>query len=93
MSKKPTAAQLKVLQKMNEDVYIRANYYINTLNHATVYDVLNSKRISTITERTFDVLRQKEWICIDHEKTTESNVFYFITEKGKAAANEQNKQE
>ena len=90
-TKKPTAAQLKVLQKMNENLCILAWYSGSTLLDVYIHKYKENSHLDKIKNKTLEILKSNEWVLIDHSKRTQSHVYYFITEKGKSAANGENK--
>ena len=46
----------------------------------------------SITSKTLELLIFHEWVKIDHSKSSQYKYYYFITEKGKAASNGENKE-
>jgi hypothetical protein len=87
-TKKPTPAQLNILQQMNEDICIlREDTAIITL-WIRVYDYSKRKPLQNITKKTLELLIFNDWVKIDHSKSSNTHFYYFITDKGKAAINE-----
>jgi len=86
-TKKPTPAQLKILQQMNEDICIlkqpKDRFYPQSISY---YDYTNRqyRHLGSITNKSLELLIFNEWVKIDHEKTSRNNYHYFITDKGKA---------
>ena len=91
-TKKPSKAQFEVLKKMNEGYFIVYDTYlyprvILKQCESLIIQCNHGFRYFTILS-----LHKNDFIEIDHSKDEHFSTYYFITEKGKAAANGENKQ-
>lgn len=87
-TKKPTAAQLKVLQKMNEGYFVVYDTYLYPRVILKQAESLIIEYCHGFRYKTIRALHDNNFVEIDHSKDERWSTYYFITEKGKQALNE-----
>ncbi len=86
-NKRLTIAQRRTLKELSMVVCILREYQANTTIRVRLYNYLYSSGIRKMTFGTLEVLVSRGLVKIDSQKSTKTNHYYFITEKGQQAIN------
>jgi len=84
-TKRLTIAQKRTLKELSLVVCIFREYQANTTLRVRIYNYLYSQGIRKITKKTLECLVHLELVKIDYQKSTKTEHYYFITDKGKEA--------